>query len=345
MSTAIPTGKANLGRTESDEKPLLEVENLQVHFSAGRRQPPLKAVDGISYRLFAGQALAIVGESGSGKSVGVRALLGLLADNGRIAGGSARFGDVDLLGLRPRALQRVRGKEIAMVFQDAMQSLNPTLTLERQLVEHQLWHHLCDRHTARERAIEALDDVGVPEPERRIKSYPFELSGGLRQRAMIAMAMVTRPKLLIADEPTTAVDVTLQRQILTLLGKIKNEGTGIVMITHDLGVARDLCEQVAVMYAGRIVEAGPMQQVLADPKHPYTQGLVNSTVEVGDFDRPLSPIPGTPPSLRDIPVGCAFRPRCPMAEERCATEQVLVPVGKSRSAACWKAAERAEAVA
>lgn len=346
MSTEIGTSKEE-AIAGTDDRPLLEVKDLAVHFSAGRKQPPLKAVDGISYRLAAGRALAIVGESGSGKSVGVRALLGLLADNGRIAGGSARFGDVDLLRMGQRSLQHVRGKDIAMVFQDAMQSLNPTLTLERQLVEHQLWHHLCDRNTARQRAIEALDSVGVPEPDRRIKSYPFELSGGLRQRAMIAMAMVTGPKLLIADEPTTAVDVTLQRQILDLLGKFKDQGTGIIMITHDLGVARDLCEEVAVMYAGRIVETGPMKQVLADPQHPYTRGLVNSTVEVGDIDRPLSPIPGTPPSLRSIPDGCSFRPRCAHAESGCRTDQVLVPLTTrstaegARAVACWKAAEGA----
>ncbi|MFW6599212.1 ABC transporter ATP-binding protein [Propionibacteriaceae bacterium Y2011] len=323
-------------------QPLLAVRDLRVHFNAGRKKDAwLKAVDGISYDLHSGEALAIVGESGSGKSVGVRALLGLVAENGRIAGGSATYAGTDLLNSGEGKLQRIRGKDIAMVFQDAMQALNPTLTLEKQLVEHQLWHRLCNRAEALDRAIEMLGKMGIPQPERRIKAYPFELSGGLRQRAMIAMAMVTNPNILIADEPTTAVDVTLQRQILDLLAQIKSEGTAIIMITHDLGVARDLCDRVAVMYGGKIVEHAEMANFLTEAKHPYAQGLLNSTIEVGDIDRALSPIPGTPPSLRDLPSGCAFRTRCTLAEERCAEPQELLAVGENHTAACWKVVENA----
>lgn len=318
---------------------LLQVRDLKVQFRASKKGPELKAVDGISYDLHRGEALAIVGESGSGKSVGVRALLGLVADNGRISGGTAHFAGQDLLAMSRSKLQRIRGKEIGMVFQDAMQALNPTLTLEKQLVEHQLWHRLCDRHTAVERSIEMLGKMGIPQPERRIKAYPFELSGGLRQRAMIAMSMVTNPTVLIADEPTTAVDVTLQRQILDLLAEIKREGTAIIMITHDLGVARDLCDRVAVMYGGKIVEHAEMANFLTEARHPYAKGLLNSTVEVGDLDRELSPIKGTPPSLRDLPTGCAFRPRCSLAEERCAEPQELLQVSDRHTAACWKVVE------
>lgn len=329
--TAVATGP-DTGATDT----LLRVRDLKVHFRASKKGPPLKAVDGISYDLAEGEALAIVGESGSGKSVGVRALLGLVADNGRIAGGTAHFEGQDLLSMNRSRLQRYRGKQIGMVFQDAMQALNPTLTLEKQLVEHQLWHRLCDRHTAVERSIEMLGKMGIPQPERRIKAYPFELSGGLRQRAMIAMAMVTNPTVLIADEPTTAVDVTLQRQILDLLAEIKREGTAIIMITHDLGVARDLCDRVAVMYGGKIVEHAAMGNFLTEARHPYARGLLNSTIEVGDLDRELSPIKGTPPSLRDVPTGCPFRPRCPLAEDKCKEPQELLQIADGHTAACWK---------
>lgn len=336
--TQESTGRSSTAR---EGEPLLQVRDLKVWFRSSKKGPDLKAVDGISYDVRAGEALAIVGESGSGKSVGVRSLLGLVAENGRVAGGTATFDGKDLLRMPARQLQRVRGKDIAMVFQDAMQALNPTLTLEQQLVEHQLWHRLCDRQTARERAVEMLGKMGIPRPEQRIKAYPFELSGGLRQRAMIAMAMVTRPKLLIADEPTTAVDVTVQRQILDLLAEIKAQGTAIIMITHDLGVARDLCDRVAVMYGGRIVEHADMDVFLEHAAHPYAQGLLNSTIEVGDIDRVLAPIKGTPPSLRDLPVGCAFRPRCGLAEDRCAEPQELLTVGPDHRAACWKVAVNA----
>ncbi len=267
----------------AERERLLEVRDLQVRFKMGKKQTELVAVNNISYDLHAGEALAIVGESGSGKSVGVRALLGLTAENGKVTNGTALYkGEQNLLTMSQGRLNRLRGKDIAMVFQDAMQSLNPTLTLETQLIEHQIWHRLCDHTTARKRAIEMLGKMGIPKPEQRIHAYPFELSGGLRQRAMIAMAMVTNPVLLIADEPTTAVDVTLQRQILDLLADIKAEGTAMIMITHDLGVARDLCDRVEVMNNGEIVESTDMTNFLSNAQHPYSQKLLAATVEVGD---------------------------------------------------------------
>lgn len=267
----------------AERERLLEVRDLEVRFKMGKKKPELVAVDHISYDLHVGEALAIVGESGSGKSVGVRALLGLTAENGKVTSGTALYkGEQDLLKMSQSRLNRLRGKDIAMVFQDAMQSLNPTLTLESQLIEHQIWHRLCDPKTARKRAIEMLGKMGIPKPEQRIHAYPFELSGGLRQRAMIAMAMVTNPVLLIADEPTTAVDVTLQRQILDLLAEIKAEGTAMIMITHDLGVARDLCDRVEVMNNGEIVESTGMTDFLSNAQHPYSQKLLSATVEVGD---------------------------------------------------------------
>jgi len=283
------------GATATGES-LLVVEDLAVHFRTGKRREPIKAVDGISYELNEGEALAIVGESGSGKSVSVRALLGLVAEGGSVASGTARYRGEDLLRMPRRRMQRIRGLDIAMVFQDAMQSLNPTLTLEQQLVEHQLWHRLCDRLTARERSIEMLGKMGIPQPERRIKAFPFQLSGGLRQRAMIAMAMVTDPKILVADEPTTAVDVTLQRQILDLLAQIKEQGTSIIMITHDLGVAKDLCDRVAVMYHGKIVEQATMEKFIVDAQDPYSQSLLAATIEVGDVVESISVEPAPGPS-------------------------------------------------
>ncbi|HZC25749.1 MAG TPA: ABC transporter ATP-binding protein, partial [Actinopolymorphaceae bacterium] len=222
--------------------------------------------------------------------------------------------------------------------QNAMEAMNPTLSLERQLTEHLLWHGICGRTEARKRALRALAGVGIPEPERRIRMYPFQLSGGMRQRAMIATAMVTEPALLIADEPTTAVDVTVQRQILDLLAGLKERGTGIIMITHDLGVARYFCDSVVVMYAGRVVERAPTKDLLDSPRHPYSRGLLGSSVELGDTHVPLTPIPGSPPDLARRPIGCSFHPRCYRAESpRCQSDQELLAVAPDRDAACWKA--------
>jgi oligopeptide/dipeptide ABC transporter ATP-binding protein len=329
------------GNQRVERGPLLSVRDLRTQFA--RAGEPLRAVDGVSFDVESGKALAIVGESGSGKSVTVRSLLRLLPRTARITGGQAYFrprdGEaIDLVRLGARALRRIRGRDIGMVFQNAMDAMNPTLTLERQLTEHLLWHGICGKAEARRRAVRALGDVGIPDPERRIRTYPFQLSGGMRQRAMIAMAMVTEPALLIADEPTTAVDVTVQRQILDLLAGLKERGTGVIMITHDLGVARYFCEDVVVMYAGRVVESAPTRELLDTPRHPYTVGLLDSSIELGESSRALAPIPGSPPDLARRPEGCPFHPRCTRAElPRCATEQELVRLSHHRAAACWKA--------
>ncbi|MEQ4205555.1 ABC transporter ATP-binding protein [Actinopolymorpha sp. B17G11] len=333
------------GEKQTATEALLSVRDLRTQFA--RTGEPLRAVDGVSFDVEPGKALAIVGESGSGKSVTVRSLLRLLPRTARITSGRAYFrprgGDArDLLALGSRALRRIRGRDIGMVFQNAMEAMNPTLTLERQLTEHLLWHGICGKAEARERAVRALGDVGIPEPERRIRTYPFQLSGGMRQRAMIAMAMVTEPALLIADEPTTAVDVTVQRQILDLLAGLKDRGTGVIMITHDLGVARYFCEDVVVMYAGRVVESAPTRDLLDTPRHPYSVGLLDSSVELGASARALAPIPGSPPDLARRPEGCPFHPRCTKVElPRCQTEQRLVQLGDNRTAACWKAVAHA----
>jgi oligopeptide/dipeptide ABC transporter ATP-binding protein len=320
-------------------EPLLDVRGLRVSFSHGEKA--VRVVDDLSYTVDPGRALAIVGESGSGKTVGVRALLGLLPPGGKVDSGQAFFDGADLLSVGPEALRQVRGREVAMVFQSAMQALNPTVTLKRQLTEHLLWHRICGRREAVERAEQALDDVGIPEPRRRLRMYPFQLSGGMRQRAMIAMAMVTRPRLLIADEPTTAVDVTVQRQIIDLLAKLKNDGTAIVLITHDLGVARALCDDVLVMYAGHAVERGPTAAVVSQPLHPYTRGLVGCSIQVGTSGRPLRPIPGSPPDLSQLPAGCPFQPRCPeAASPDCDRHQSLLELAPGRDVACWRADAR-----
>lgn len=320
--------------------PLLDVRGLSVDFRT-REHERLSAVQELSVAVSAGGSLAVVGESGSGKSVSMRALLGLLPANATI-GGSALWSEegdrtTELIGLGPRAFRSIRGRQIGMVFQNAMQALNPTVPLKRQLTEHLRWHAACTRAEAETRAVRALGDVGIPEPERRIRMYPFQLSGGMRQRAMIAMAMVAEPRLLIADEPTTAVDVTLQKQILDLLVDLRDRGTAIIMVTHDLGVARYLCEDVVVLYSGQVMESAGLVDAIEDPRHPYTRGLIGSALELGD-PSPLRPIGGNPPDLAERPVGCAFQPRCPGAEGlRCSEVQSLVRLDDARHVRCWRA--------
>jgi oligopeptide/dipeptide ABC transporter ATP-binding protein len=318
---------------------ILDVQDIHTEFR--RDKTVVRAVNGLSYQVHAGEAVAIVGESGSGKSVGVRSLLRLLPSHGKVTQGKALFKGTDLLTLNEKQLRGVRGKDISFVFQDAMTALNPTMTLKRQLTEHLIWHGVADKETATERAIEAMRDVGLDRPEVRLRQYPFQLSGGMRQRAMIAMAMASRPSLLIADEPTTALDVTLQRQILDILKQKKQQGMSIILITHDLGVARYFCDRVIVMYAGKAVERAPMMDLLAAPAHPYSTGLLDSTLEIGMGDHELHPIPGNPPNMAAIPAGCPFAPRCPLAEERCRVEpQRLEPIAPNRDVACWKVSEK-----
>jgi oligopeptide/dipeptide ABC transporter ATP-binding protein len=289
---------------------LLSVEDLRVEFWTQRGT--VYAVNGVSFDIGAGETLGIVGESGSGKSVSALAILGILPRAARVAGGHARFGGQDLLTLSDRELRRIRGAEIAMVFQDPMTSLNPVLTIGRQLREAIETHLGLDRKAAEARAVELLDQVGIPSARSRIGDYPHQFSGGMRQRAMIAMALACEPKLLIADEPTTALDVTIQAQILDLLRTLVAErNTALILITHDLGVVAGMCERVHVMYAGMVMEEGPAESVFASPRHPYTLGLLQSVPRLDTpRGRKLHPIEGAPRDMLRPLSSCPFAPRC-----------------------------------
>jgi peptide/nickel transport system ATP-binding protein len=305
--------------------PLLAIEDLQTHFFT--RDGVVRAVDGVSYAVEAGETLAVVGESGCGKSVTALSILRLVpSPPGRIVGGAIRFEGVDLLQIGEGEMRRIRGNEISMIFQEPMTSLNPVLTVSRQITETLILHQGLTGRAAAARAIEMLRLVRIPEPKRRARQYPHELSGGMRQRVMIAMALACHPKLLIADEPTTALDVTIQAQILDLMRELKSEiGAAIILITHDLGVVAEMAQRVVVMYAGRKVEEAPVGDLFRRPQHPYTLGLLASVprlgATLGRAEPPrLAEIPGTVPSLRDPIVGCAFAPRCAYATERCSRE-------------------------
>ncbi|RAR61339.1 oligopeptide transport system ATP-binding protein [Paraburkholderia unamae] len=299
---------------------LLEVQDLSVRFER-RDEPPVTVVHDVSFSLEAGGTLGIVGESGSGKSQTVMGLLGLLASNGR-ATGHARLRGENLLDMKPRALNRIRGDRIAMIFQDPMTSLNPFLTVERQMTEALQLHRKVTRRTARQRAIEALERVRIPDAARRIAMYPHEFSGGMRQRVLIAAALMMEPDVLIADEPTTALDVTVQAQIMALLREMNRErGTAILLITHDMGVVAELCDDVMVMYAGRAVEKASARALFEQPLHPYTAGLLGALPRLdAPGGAPLRTIPGNPPMPGNLGPGCAFAPRCAAALERCRTQ-------------------------
>ena len=291
-------------------EPLLSVENLRVRFWTQRGT--VHAVNGISFEIAAGETLGLVGESGCGKSVTSLALLGILPRAGRIASGTARFGDRDLLKLSDGELRRIRGREIAIIFQDPMTSLNPVLTVGRQIREPLETHFGMDRKAAEMRAAELLDQVGIPAARSRVNDYPHQFSGGMRQRAMIAMALACKPKLLIADEPTTALDVTIQAQILDLLrALVVDTGMALILITHDLGVVAGMCERVNVMYGGMFMEAGAAQDLFSRPRHPYTLGLLQSVPRL-DASRheKLTPIEGAPRDMLSAPRACPFQPRC-----------------------------------
>jgi peptide/nickel transport system ATP-binding protein len=295
---------------------LLEVEDLVVHFRT--EDGVVKAVDGISYSVDRGQVLGIVGESGSGKSVSNLTIMGLTRSPSADISGRAVFEGRDLLTLGNEDMRRVRGDDIAMIFQDPLSSLHPFYKVGRQLVEAVRAHQDVSKAQALDRAIDLLGLVGIPEPRQRVDHYPHEFSGGMRQRAMIAMALANDPKLLIADEPTTALDVTVQAQILELIARLKDElGMAVIIITHDLGVVAEMADEIAVMYAGRIVEQAPSDTIFSAPEHPYTWGLLNS---IPRLDTPreeeLVPIPGKPPSLITLPSGCHFHPRCPYVRDR-----------------------------
>jgi len=314
--------------------PTLEVEGLETVFDTPDGE--VKAVSDVSFAVGPGETVGVVGESGSGKSQIFMSVMGLLAANGR-ATGSVRFRGVEILGLPPARLNRVRGERMAMIFQDPMTSLNPYLTIHRQMTEVLIEHKGMGEAEARKVAIAMLERVNIPEAARRIDMYPHEFSGGMRQRAMIGMALLCRPELLIADEPTTALDVTIQAQILDLIAEIREaERTAIVLITHDLGVVAGLCDRILVMYAGRIVESGSANRIFYAPQHPYTDGLLRSMprLDAGAAAR-LATIPGQPPNLQRLPSGCAFRDRCDYRMEICASERPpLRDIGGGRHKAC-----------
>jgi len=304
-----------------EPQPLLSIRDLGVEFRT--EDGVVHAVDGVSYDLFAGEILGIVGESGSGKSVSTMALLGLIPQPpGRIVSGTAEFQGRDLLRLKKRELRRVRGNEVAMIFQDPMTSLNPVLTIGHQLGEAIETHFPKEKkETIKARVIELLRLVGVPNPETRYGQYPHEFSGGMRQRAMIAMSITNSPSLLIADEPTTALDVTIQAQVLEVIKRVQQEThAATILITHDLGIVAEMCDRVLVMYAGHIVESGDVETIFRSPRHPYTVGLMNSLPKLTEDEEWLEPITGAPPSLIDLPSGCPFHPRCFLTRERCREE-------------------------
>jgi len=342
--TADTTAAAQAARPNA---PLLTVQGLQTSFFT--RRGTVKAVDGVDFSLWPGETLAIVGESGCGKSVTALSLMRLVPDPpGRIVGGAVRLADVDLLALDEEAMRDVRGKDVAMIFQEPMTSLNPVLTIGNQIAEVLLLHERLSRIEAWLKAVEMLRLVRIPEPEERAKSYPHQLSGGMRQRAMIAMALACNPKVLIADEPTTALDVTIQAQILNIILELQRKlGTAVILITHDLGVVAETAQRVIVMYAGRKVEEAPVDDLFAHPQHPYTRGLMASIPRLAvmhgigeSAPARLQEIPGMVPALSDLPPGCVFAPRCPYAEDRC--RAAFPPYEQKRPghwAACWRSHE------
>jgi peptide/nickel transport system ATP-binding protein len=315
---------------------LLEVRELRTHFAGGRGE--FRAVDGISFTLESGRTLGIVGESGCGKSVTALSIMGLVPQPpGRVAGGEIRLEGVDLLKLPAAAMRELRGNRISMIFQEPMTSLNPAFTIGDQIVEAILCHRRASREEAKAHALEMLRRVRIPSPEQRFHDHPHRLSGGMRQRAMIAMALACAPRLLIADEPTTALDVTIQAQILDLMRTLREEtGAAIILITHDLGVVAELAHDVVVMYAGRIVERAAAERLFAEPQHPYTIGLLGSIPKLYVERERLAAIEGQVPVARVA--GCQFHPRCPFAVERCRREEPsLVALGGRHEAACWRA--------
>ncbi|MCD6442979.1 MAG: ABC transporter ATP-binding protein [Thermotogae bacterium] len=314
---------------------LLQVKNLKTYFFT--EDGVVKAVDGVNFEVYRGETLGLVGESGCGKSVTSLSILRLLDEKGRIVDGEIIFEGKNLLDLSEEEMRNIRGNDIAMIFQEPMVALNPVYTVGDQIMEAIILHQKVGKNEARKKAIEMLRKVGIPEPEKRIDEYPHELSGGMRQRAMIAMALSCHPKLLIADEPTTALDVTIQAQILELMKELQKEfGMSIIMITHDLGVIAEMADRVAVMYAGKIVEYADVKTLFKDPKHPYTWGLMNSIPRLDVEQEKLRPIPGIVPDALNFPPGCKFHPRCEFATDRCRSEEPeIIEVEKDHLVACW----------
>jgi oligopeptide/dipeptide ABC transporter ATP-binding protein len=314
---------------------LLRVENLVTTFNTAEGK--LSAVRGVSFSLQKGETLCIVGESGCGKSITSLSIMGLLPSNGEISSGAIYFEGTNLTKLSKEELRRIRGNKISMIFQEPMTALNPVFTIGYQIREPLIIHQKLSKRQAHERGIELLKQVGIPSPEKRMKQYPHELSGGMRQRVMIAMALACRPSLLIADEPTTALDVTIQAQILDLINELKEKlNMGVIMITHDMGVVAEMADRVMVMYAGEKVEEGDVTSIFANPRHPYTKGLLRSVPNVDDKEYELEPIPGTLPNLNEKIDGCRFHPRCPFATEKCRTQSPPeFKVKEDHYVRCW----------
>ena len=301
-------------------EPVLSVRNLQVEFKT--RHATLRAIDDISFDIAKGEVLGVVGESGAGKSVTGSAVIGLIDPPGRIAGGKIRLSGLRIDNLPPEDMRKIRGKRIGMIFQDPLTSLNPLYRIGDQIVETIRTHISLSEQAARKRAIDLLAEVGIPAPEKRIDGYPHEFSGGMRQRVVIALALCAEPELIIADEPTTALDVSVQAQIITLIKRLgRDHGTAVMLVTHDMSVIAETCDRVAVMYSGRIAEIGPVQDVIRNPLHPYAKGLMGAIPSLAGEDHRLVQIPGSMPRLSAIPPGCAFNPRCAFAFERCRIER------------------------
>ncbi|MEK8053410.1 ABC transporter ATP-binding protein [Ideonella sp. DXS22W] len=313
---------------------LLDVRHLRVEFPT--RRGTLRALDDISFTIAPGEILGVVGESGAGKSLTGAAIIGLLEPPGRVAGGEIHFDGQRIDQLPPEAMRRIRGRQIGAIFQDPLTSLNPLFTVGQQIIETVQVHLGLDAAAARQRAIQLLQDTGIPAAEQRVDHYPHQFSGGMRQRVVIALALAAEPRLIVADEPTTALDVSIQAQIIGLLKKLtKEHGAAVMLVTHDMGVIAEACDRVAVMYAGRIAEIGPVAEVIHRPAHPYTVGLMGSIPAMDQEKERLAQIDGAMPRLNAIPTGCAFNPRCPQVHERCRSERPdLMEAGATR-AACW----------
>ncbi len=326
-----------MASAESSE-PLLAVERLRVEFPT--RHGTLVAVHDVSFEIAAGEVLGVVGESGAGKSLTGAAIIGLIDPPGRIAVGEIRLGGRRIDNLPYDEMRRIRGREIGAVFQDPLTSLNPLYTVGRQMIETVRTHLDLSEQRARARTIELLEEVGIPAAARRIEHYPHQFSGGMRQRVVIALALAAQPRLIVADEPTTALDVSIQAQIIELLKRLcRDHGTAVMLVTHDMGVIAETADRVAVMYAGRIVEIGPVAEVIHRPAHPYTVGLMGSIPSIVDERERLTQIDGAMPRLTDMPSGCAFHPRCPRAFKRCRAERPELGDALSTRAACWLAAD------
>jgi peptide/nickel transport system ATP-binding protein len=314
--------------------PLLEVKNLRVEFPT--RRGTLLALDDISFDIAPGEVLGVVGESGAGKSLTGAAIIGLLEPPGRIAGGQILLGGQRIDNLPYEQMRSIRGRKIGAIFQDPLTSLNPLYTVGRQIIETIQTHLPVSAEEARQRAIKLLQETGIPAAEQRIDQYPHQFSGGMRQRVVIALALAAEPQLIVADEPTTALDVSIQAQIIALLKRLcKDHGAAVMLVTHDMGVIAETCDRVAVLYAGRVAEIGPVAEVIHRPKHPYTAGLMGSIPSMDDDRERLLQIDGAMPRLNAIPAGCAFNPRCPQATDLCRSERPELRAAGPNRAACW----------